>query len=71
MCYEKKYIRNNKTDINKKKKKTEKKTRADIAQLPFAHAHTILQGGYCATFGCACAHPKENRMGQVTFGHFR
>jgi hypothetical protein len=24
MCYEKKYIRNNKTDINKKKKKTEK-----------------------------------------------
>jgi hypothetical protein len=27
--------------------------------------------GRCATSGCACAHPREPRRGQVTLGHIR
>ena len=43
-------------------------TRADIAQLPVAHAHTPSTpfghyGGYCATSGCACAHIREHPKG--------
>ena len=45
-------------------------TRADIAQLPVAHAHTPSTpfghyGGYCATSGCACAHKRTSEG--VTF----